>query len=289
VSPVEFIQPAAILGDVGTGDVDDRVEQGHSLGQHLRDILTTLHSHLAEASISSSVNLKGAADQVHAGRIARLVGLSRRSHKLRTPARTIRHRGTGTGTAPSLPCNGAGIDNRIIIYYDPVFNLWKSIMDELLEMRRNLSLWKDEISAIKREFIFRRLMRAATKAGFNEDEPRDERGRWTSEGGVEVTTSSGFLTGIPEIDQTSQALSDTLVRVMEWLDYLPSMSPSQYGTAVHGAFGLSLWWQDLPGVGDIERSFSLDTVDPYYGMAGTIRTDATLRNVQGDVIAIYDV
>ncbi|WP_164605854.1 hypothetical protein [Rhodopseudomonas sp. BR0M22] len=38
-----------------------------------------------------------------------------------------------------------------------------------------------------------------------------------------------------------------------------------------------------------EPSFSLDTVDPYDGLAGTIRTDATLRNVQGDIIAIYDV
>lgn len=162
-------------------------------------------------------------------------------------------------------------------------------MDELLQMKRNMALWKGTISAIKTELISRRLMRGATKAGFNPNERRDERGRWTSEGGVEVTTSSGFLTGITEIDQTSQALSDTLVRVMELLDYLPTMSPSQYGTAVHGAFALALWWQDLPGVGDIETSFSLDTVDPYYGMAGTIRTDATLRNVQGDVIAIYDV
>ena len=161
-------------------------------------------------------------------------------------------------------------------------------MNELLEMRRNLSCWRDEISTIKRELIARRVGRAE-KAGFNPEEPRDERGRWTSEGGVEVTTSAGFLTGIPEIDQTSQALSDILIRVMEWLDYLPTMSPSQYGTAVHGAFGLALWWEGLPGVGDIERSFSLDTLDPYYGMAGTIRTDATLRNVQGDVIAIYDV
>src|SRR5664279_1997524 len=101
-------------------------------------------------------------------------------------------------------------------------------MEELLEMRRNLSLWKDEISSIKKELISRRLGRPAIKAGFNPDEPRDARGRWTSEGGVEVTTSSGFLTGIPEIDQTSQALSDTLVRVMELLDYLPAMSPSQY-------------------------------------------------------------
>jgi hypothetical protein len=80
-----------------------------------------------------------------------------------------------------------------------------------------------------------------------------------------------------------------LVKVMETLEYLPEMSPSQYGTAVHRAFAVAVQVQNLPGVGDVEQSFSLDTVDPYYGLAGTIRTDATLRNVQGDVIAIYDV
>jgi hypothetical protein len=62
-----------------------------------------------------------------------------------------------------------------------------------------------------------------------------------------------------------------------------------YGTAVHFAFGVALRLQGLPGVGDIERSFSLDTFDPYYGLAGSIRTDATLRNIQGEIIAIYDV
>lgn len=67
----------------------------------------------------------------------------------------------------------------------------ESIMDELLEMRRNIALWKGELSAIKTELISRRIMCAATKAGYNPNEPRDERGRWTSEG-VEVTTSSGF-------------------------------------------------------------------------------------------------
>ncbi|MFL9502997.1 hypothetical protein ACJMQP_23310 [Rhodopseudomonas palustris] len=116
-----------------------------------------------------------------------------------------------------------------------------------------------------------------------------ELGRWTLESGVEVSTSTGFFTGIAEIDETSVALSDTLARVMGALEYLPQMSPAMYGTAVHIAFGLALRLQGLPGVGDIERSFSLDTVDPYYGLAGTIRTDATLRNVQGDIIAIYDV
>jgi hypothetical protein len=76
---------------------------------------------------------------------------------------------------------------------------------------------------------------------------------------------------------------------METLEYLPTMSASQYGIAVHAAFGAAVSLQDLPGVGDIERSFSLDAVDPTYGMAGTIRTDLTLRDIQGDVIAIYDV
>jgi len=152
-----------------------------------------------------------------------------------------------------------------------------------------LSRWKYELVAIKAELKFRKLLRAAVKAGFNEDEPRDELGRWTTAGGIEVTTYSGFLTGIQTIDDTSAALSDTLVRVMETVERLPTMSPSSYGTAVHVAFGAAVRLQGIPGVGDIERSFSLDDADPYYGLAGTIRTDATLRNVQGDIIAIYDV
>jgi hypothetical protein len=76
---------------------------------------------------------------------------------------------------------------------------------------------------------------------------------------------------------------------MEALNYLPAMSPSTYGTLVHGIFGAAVSLQDLPGVGDIERSFSLDALDPHYGMAATIRTDVTLRNIQGDIVAIYDV
>ena len=144
-------------------------------------------------------------------------------------------------------------------------------------------------AAIKTELLNRRSARLRLKAGFRGDQPRDELGRWTLEGGVQVSTSSGFFTGIQEIDETSSALSDTLVRVMNMVEYLPTMSPAMYGTAVHMAFATAVRLQGLPGVGDIERSFSLDTVDPYYGLAGTIRTDATLRSIQGDIIAIYDV
>lgn len=162
-------------------------------------------------------------------------------------------------------------------------------MNAFFEMRRNLIRWSNELHAIKSDLVFRRLIRAAAKAGFNSDQPRDERGRWTSEGGIEVRTYDGFLTGIPTIDNTSESLSNILVRVMETVDYLPEMTPSTYGVAVHTAFGLAVKRADLPGVGDIERSFSLEDSDPHYGLPGSVRTDATLRNIQGDVIAIYDV
>jgi hypothetical protein len=129
----------------------------------------------------------------------------------------------------------------------------------------------------------------AMKANFNPGQRRDERGRWTAEGGVEVTTYDSFLTGIPTIDETSDALSNILTKVMATLEYLPEMTPQKCGIAVHAAFGLAVKLANLPGVGDIERSFSLEDSDPGYGVAGTVRTDVTLRNVQGDIIAIYDV
>ncbi len=162
-------------------------------------------------------------------------------------------------------------------------------MDLLMETRKDLLRLKSELLDIKVELKFTRFLQAAFKAGFNDDQPRDEWGRWTSGGGVQVTTSSGFLTGIPTIDETSEALSDALVRVMEKLDFLPTMSPGTYGTAVHIAFGVEVKKLGIPGLGDIERSFSLSDSDPRYGLLGTVRTDVILRNIQGDVIAIYDV
>ena len=161
-------------------------------------------------------------------------------------------------------------------------------MYELSDIRRSLANVRYQVASVRAEPKFRKLM-LALKAGFNRDRPRDERGRWTSEGGVEVTTYDSFLTGIPTIDNTSEALSNILVGVMETLEYLPEMSPSAYGTAVHAAFGLAVKLADMPGVGDVERSFSLEDSDPRYGGPGTVRTDVTLRNVQGDIIAIYDV
>jgi hypothetical protein len=161
-------------------------------------------------------------------------------------------------------------------------------MNEIREIRRGPDEIGYERSVIRYELAFRKLIQAL-KAGFNEEQPRDQRGRWTVEGGIEVTTYDGFLTGIPTIDNTSEALSNILTKVMAGLEYLPEMKPQTYGILVHTAFGVAVRVANLPGVGDIERSFSLEDSDPRYGAAGTVRTDVTLRNIQGDIIAIYDV
>jgi hypothetical protein len=161
-------------------------------------------------------------------------------------------------------------------------------MNDIREIRQAHEEIKYQLTVVRAELAFRKLM-DAMKANFNQDQPRDERGRWTAEGGIEVTTYDGFLTGIPTIDNTSEALSNILTKVMAGLEYLPEMTPQTYGKLVHTGFGLAVRVANLPGVGDIERSFSLEDSDPRYGLAGSIRTDVTLRNVQGDIIAIYDV
>jgi hypothetical protein len=92
-------------------------------------------------------------------------------------------------------------------------------MNEIREIRQALEDIRYERIVVRAELAFRKFMRAV-KAGYNELQPRDERGRWTAEGGVEVTTHDGFLTGIPTIDNTSEALSSILTKVMTTLEYL---------------------------------------------------------------------
>lgn len=164
-------------------------------------------------------------------------------------------------------------------------------MNYAFQIRENLLRAKHNLLDIKIDLKFDNFLRAAIKAGFNPDQPRDDNGRWTyvTGGGTQVSTSEGFLTGIPTIDETSAALSDTLLSVVESLGRFPDMSPQLYGMLVHAEFGVAVKAQGLPGVGDIERTFSLDDADPSYGLASSVRTDVVLRNIQGDIIAIYDV
>lgn len=155
-----------------------------------------------------------------------------------------------------------------------------------MKLMRKVVEFEDKLLALKADYAFRRFL-LAFKAGFNRDQPRDERGRWS--GSVAVTTSPRFYTGIQSIDETSDALIDVLKDVVEKLGYLPGIPANVYGTFVHGLFAAEVYLKSLPGVGDIERTFSLDDADPSYGPAGSIRTDLTLRNIQGDIVAIYDV
>ncbi|MBI1202192.1 MAG: hypothetical protein GC182_06740 [Rhodopseudomonas sp.] len=162
---------------------------------------------------------------------------------------------------------------------------------------------KYKLAALRLQTAMLRYAYVCRKAGFKEDQPRwpggtpgtpKPGGRWSGgagPGGVTVTTSPGFLTGISTIDNTSKSLSDTLVRVMETLNVIPESSPQLYGIAVHAAFATAVRLQNLHGIGywNVERTFSLKDSDPRYGLAGSIRTDIALQNDQGDVIAIYDV
>jgi hypothetical protein len=172
-------------------------------------------------------------------------------------------------------------------------------MDTIVEMKRNLILLRENLEAVKRELIFRRLMRAATKAGFNPNEPRDEDGLWT-DGSTATDFSAakrvasidyaGAMTGISTIDEVTKTLSEMLGSTMETMDFIPDWTPQVYGTAVHVTFGTAVRLNGIKGIGfdDVEHSF-IDGKDADYGEAGSIRTDVLLRNDIGDVIAIYDV
>lgn len=107
--------------------------------------------------------------------------------------------------------------------------------------------------------------------------------------GAEITFNTA-RTGIQSIDETTDKLSSTLIDVMNTMEFIPNQAPNVYGVAVHAAFASSVKSQNLDGIGrdGVEQTFLFGRVDQY-GIAGSIRTDVTLRNVAGDVIAIYDV
>lgn len=107
--------------------------------------------------------------------------------------------------------------------------------------------------------------------------------------GAKITYDTA-RTGIPSIDDTTEKLSKILMRVMDTSNFIPEKTPQAYGVAVHMAFAGQVKSDDLPGIGKdgVEQSFRLKDV-ARYGLAGSIRTDVVLRNVAGEIIAIYDV
>lgn len=72
-----------------------------------------------------------------------------------------------------------------------------------------------------------------------------------------------------------------------WTQRGSGLDAQRYGTLIHGRFAAAVRIQNLHGIGygGVETTFPL----AFYGMKGSIRTDVTLRNEVGDIIAIYDV
>lgn len=157
--------------------------------------------------------------------------------------------------------------------------LSRSDYEEVLQMRREVTMLRADLRRTIREYY-------ARKAGFNDDQPRDDRGRWSGGPGTRTRFINNAQTGISTIDRTTQILGTKLAKV---IDALPPGRGPLYGIAVHTSFGMGVRFGNIPGIGfkDVETTWG--GVDLKYGSLGSIRTDVILRNDVGDPIAIYDV
>lgn len=132
----------------------------------------------------------------------------------------------------------------------------------------------------------------AQKAGYSDDQPRwpkgsgDDSGRWSGGQGSGTRFVNNAQTGISTIDQTTDLLGRKLARV---IDALPRGRGAIYGVTVHTAFGLSVRFGGIRGIGTGDVETTWGGMDLRYGSLGSIRTDVILRNDIGDPIAIYDV
>lgn len=96
------------------------------------------------------------------------------------------------------------------------------------------------------------------------------------------------LTGNPVVDRTSAELAAIFASVIEANQPAVGMTPQQYGTFIHLQFGDRVRSAGIPGIGygDVETTFPEGNS---YGSLDSIRTDVILRDVDGKIIAIFDV
>ena len=80
---------------------------------------------------------------------------------------------------------------------------------------------------------------------------------WAQYAMAQIEIHTDALTGIETIDETTKKLTATLATVVDRVEYLPNMTPGQYGVAVHTAFGVAVRVGDFPGIGfwDVETTF----------------------------------
>lgn len=145
------------------------------------------------------------------------------------------------------------------------------------------------LAGIRVHLALLNLQIIAVKAGFREDQPRDERGRWNGGGGSVIVTRKD-RTGDAKIDRTTDELVDIVKDVVARVG--PGQGPL-YGTRIHAEAARTLRQLDLPGIGvhGVEQSFSL-TDTARYGLNGSVRTDIVLRDGRTEaspIRAIWDI
>lgn len=105
-----------------------------------------------------------------------------------------------------------------------------------------------------------------------------------------ITIINNAQTGFSTIDETTEKLRPILENVV---NARPEGFGPDYGKAIHYDFAAAVRSGNLRGIGSegVEQTFGPDPDrrDAPYGTKGSVRTDITLRNDGGDVIAIYDV
>lgn len=133
---------------------------------------------------------------------------------------------------------------------------------------------------------FERFVRLYRK--YSEDQPRDQQGRWVDAGERQEPDSTGALApsyveraGDPLID----AITDLLIGVASNVhDILGDGEGMAYGRAFHNEFAAQV--REL-GVPDLSAEVTYDGgVERPYASPKAIRTDVTLRNYEGGIVAV---
>lgn len=133
-------------------------------------------------------------------------------------------------------------------------------------------------------------LRLALRAGFDPNQPRDERGRWADGGLHRVVVTRIDRTGNEKIDRKTDILLDVAKDVIEEVG---AGSGPLYGVLIHSRFAAAVRELGLPGIGKngVEESFSIGET-ARYGLTGSKRTDVILRDGRtssAPILAVWDL
>ncbi|WP_447675872.1 hypothetical protein [Methylobacterium sp. M6A4_1b] len=148
-----------------------------------------------------------------------------------------------------------------------------------------------EIAAIRLRIAVLRAACDALKAGFNKDQSRNPKGQWDGgRGGSSVVVVRRDRTDNAKIDLAADRLIDVVK------DVVAKVGPGRGSvcrTVIHSEAAKLISHYDLPDVGPrgVGQSFSMGDL-VRYGLDGSIRTDAILRDgrtVAAPILAVFDI